>query len=148
MNYDTKQRLLKLLSMHYCMLADDLKDRLLNTDESVDDIMSDYTVMLNECNELDELLRKESDHDTANTVHTDTEDTVKVEPTGITIKFTLDELQQIQYVVSDALKSMTGDDYFAQRYRRILQGAELKLREATNVVFGVNEATVKETHDE
>ena len=63
MNYNTKQRLLKVLCKHYAMLADDLKYRLLNSDEDVNDIMSDYTVMLNECNELDELLRKESDHE-------------------------------------------------------------------------------------
>ena len=142
MNYTTKHRLLKVLCKHYAMLADDLKNRLLNSDEDVSDIMSDYTVMLNECNELDELLRKESDHE-----ESDSDETVKVEPTGITIKFTLAELQQMQHIVSDRLKSML-DDYFSQKCRRILQGAELKLREATNVAFGVNETTVKETPDD
>ena len=78
----------------------------------------------------------------------DSDENVKVEPIGITIKFTLAELQQMSYAVQDAMTKIDGDDYFAQRYRSILQGAERKLHEATNIVFGVNETTVKETPDD
>lgn len=143
MNYDTKQRLLKVLCKHYAMLADDLKYRLLNSDEDVNDIMSDYTVMLNECNELDELLRKESDHEESDYEESDYEESdsdenVKVEPIGITIKFTLAEVQQTSYAVQDAMTKIDGDDYFAQRYRSILQGAERKLHDAVNTALGID----------
>lgn len=148
MNYETKRRLLSLIGKHYIMLANDLKERLISTCDDVNDIMSDYAVMLNECNELEEQVKQEPDHatDAAGTVsgvYTDT-DTIKVESTGINIKFTLAELQQTRYVVQDAVKNIDGDDYFAQKYRRILQSAETKLRDAMNVVFG----TAKEAHND
>ena len=123
MNYETKRRLLSLIGKHYILLADKLKDRLIGTCEDVNDIMSNYTVMLNECNELEELVKQEPDY-------------AVDESTTINVGFELSELQQTLYAVQDAAKKIEGDDYFAQRYRMILTNVESKLRDARKDVFG------------
>ena len=118
-NLDAESRIGK----HYILLADNLKDRLIGTCEDVNDIMSSYTVMLNECNELEELVKQEPDH-------------AVDESTTINVGFELSELRQTLYAVQDAAKNIEGDDYFAQRYRMILTNVESKLRDARKDVFG------------
>lgn len=57
MNYKLKQDLLAVLGQHYILLVNELKRELCYSDNDVNDIMADYTVRLNNCNELTDTIR-------------------------------------------------------------------------------------------